>query len=140
MYSCGLIYLCSVGSNIYILGIGALSGMISSSRRRIRCIFFTLCHLQFRIFIQPNTYFCRLDRGRMEKEVWPTLLHMMRSRNRALDLSIFSPMPYPLGHTLQYLSHPPVTCASDNYVHRASLNYCNGVQHECRDQRLCVDI
>ena len=56
------------------------------------------------IFIPPGTHYCWVGRGSMEWEVCPTLLHMANSGNRAPDLLILSPTPYPLGHMWQFIS------------------------------------
>ena len=50
----------------------------------------------------PGTHFGWVDRGSVEYEVCPTLLHMASTGNRTLGLLILSPMPYPLGHMLPY--------------------------------------
>ena len=57
------------------------------------------------LLIQPwlcalGTHYGWVDRGSVEYEVCPTLLHMANTGNRTLDLLILSPMPYPLGHML----------------------------------------
>ena len=42
----------------------------------------------FRFFIPPGTYQCRVGRGSMECEVSPTLLHMTSNGNKTPDLLI----------------------------------------------------
>ena len=46
----------------------------------------------------PGTHYGWVDRGSVEYEVCPTLLHMASTGNRTPDLLILSPTPYPLGH------------------------------------------
>ena len=48
----------------------------------------------------PGTQYGWVDRGSVEYEVCPTLLHMANTGNRTPDLLILSPTPYPLGHML----------------------------------------
>ena len=61
----------------------------------------------------PGTHYGWVDRGSVEYEVCPTLLHMASTGNRTPDLLILSPTPYPLGHMLPVivmktsLSGPP---------------------------------
>ena len=55
--------------------------------------------------IQPwicalGTHYGWVDRGSVEYEVCPILLHMASTGNRTPDLLILSPTPYPLGHVL----------------------------------------
>ena len=45
----------------------------------------------------PGTHYGWVDRGSVEYEVCPTLLHMASTGNRTPDLLILSPTPYPLG-------------------------------------------
>ena len=65
-------------------------------------------HSSLQLFIQPcicapGTQYCWMDRGSVEYEVCPTLLHMASTGDQTPDLLILSPTPYPLGHML---SHP----------------------------------
>ena len=48
----------------------------------------------------PGTHYGWVDRGSVEYEVCPTLLHVASTGKRTPDLLILSPMPYPLGHML----------------------------------------
>ena len=48
----------------------------------------------------PGTYYGWVDRGSVEYEVCPTLLHLASIENRTPDPLILSPSPYPLGHML----------------------------------------
>ena len=52
----------------------------------------------------PGTHYGWVDRGSVEYEVCPTLLHMASTGNRTPDLLILSPTPYPLGHVLPILT------------------------------------
>ena len=61
------------------------------------------CSLQLLIqpwICAPGTHYGWVDRGSVEYEVYPTLLHMASTGNRTPDLLILSPTPYPLGHML----------------------------------------
>ena len=62
-------------------------------------------HCSLQLLIQPwicapGTQYGWVDRGSVEYEVCPTLLHMANIGNRTPDLLILSPTPYPLGHVL----------------------------------------
>ena len=41
-----------------------------------------------------------MDQGSVEYQVFLTLVHMTSTENRAPDLLILSPVPYPVGHLL----------------------------------------
>ena len=48
----------------------------------------------------PGTHYRSVDRGSVEYEVCPTILHMASTGIRTRDLLILSPTPNPLGHML----------------------------------------
>ena len=60
-------------------------------------------HSSLRLMIQtltcaPGTHYPWMDRGSVEYEVCLTLLHMASTGNRAPDLLLLDPTPYPRGH------------------------------------------
>ena len=61
------------------------------------------CSLQLLIqawICAPGTHYGWVDRGSVEYEIYPTLLHMASTGNWTPDFLILSPTPYPLGHML----------------------------------------
>ena len=73
-------------------------------------------HSSLQLLIQssicaPSTHYGWVDRGSVQYEVCPTLLHMVSTGNQTPDLLISSPMAYPLGHMLpnqRWVSHTPL--------------------------------
>ena len=78
-------------------------------------------HSSLQLLVQPWTcapgmYYGLMNRGNVEYEVCPTLLHMASTGNRMPDLLILSPMPYLLGHMLPTIASCNDVSVSVNYT------------------------
>ena len=51
----------------------------------------------------PGTHYSLVDRGCVEYEICPSVLHVTSTGNQTPDLLILSPTPYPPDHMLCYL-------------------------------------